>query len=103
MPRGRRKHQPIAPPIVIKPKPAKRAYHSVRDLVDLMQRYQAVADGKSRGLFEDCKAEIYRLFIVDYNDKQVDGIKATGTSDRVYLEWERRFERAFGAETEVAA
>jgi hypothetical protein len=103
MPRGRRKKPTIAPPIIIKPVKQKRAYRSLRDLVSMMERYHTIANGKSRGLFEDCKAEIYRLFVVDYNDRQVDDVRPTGTTDRLYGEWETRFVRAFGAEVRDAA
>ena len=96
MPRGRRKNAFPAPVIIHKPKAPKPAYRSVRDLVSMMERYQAIAGDKSRGMFEDCKADIYRLFLVDYNDRQVDEIVATGYSDQIYSEWESRFVRAFG-------
>lgn len=70
--------------------------HSVKDLVDLMAAYRAIAIG-NRGLFEDCEMDIYRQFHIYHNDtRAVDDVRPTGCSDRVYGEWEARFRRAFG-------
>ena len=81
-----------------------RVYKSPMDIVGLMQRYQVASNGKVRGLFEDCKADIYKLWLLDYNDWRLQEVRATGTSDRVYGEWARKFARAFGdLGTEVAA
>ncbi len=82
----------IEPKLALTPKPA---YRSVTDLVAMMEEYRTQSNGRNRGLFEDCKADIYRLFAVDYRDKQVAEIRATGTTDRVYGEWEQKFARAF--------
>lgn len=85
------------PPATVTPiKPAKAPFRSLRDLVTLQAQYQAQSGGRQRGMFEDCRAEIYRLFGIDHNDKQVDEMRATGATDRAYEEWERRFVRAFG-------
>lgn len=72
------------------------AFRSIRDLISMMDAYRASSGGKFRGLFEDCKAEIYNVFAVDIKDKQVDEMKATSSTDRFYGEWERRFSRAIG-------
>lgn len=104
MPRGRPRKIRAEAPEAIKAPRAPRVYKSPCDIVLMMQDYQTRAAGKNRGLFEDCKADIYRLWLVDYNDWQIREIKATGTSDRVYQEWERKFQRAFGElEAERAA
>lgn len=73
-----------------------RVYKSVADIVDMMAAYQVAANGRVRGLFEDCKGDIYRVFALDYNDKQVRELRANGCSDRIYNEWRARFERTFG-------
>ncbi len=97
MPRGRPKRVKLAIiPAKAAPKPA-RVYTAPKDVIRLMAEYQSIANGKNRGMFEDCKADIYRLWLLDYNDWRLDEIKGTGTSDRVFNEWERKFVRAFGA------
>ena len=96
MPRGRPKRVPYvkAQP---KPKPRpKRVYKTPMDIVAQMEAYRSISDGKNRGLFEDCKADIYRLWLLDYNDWRLNELKGTGTSDRVYHEWRAKFVRAFG-------
>lgn len=104
MPRGRKKQIPyVSKPVVPAPRPL-RVYKAPMDIVGLMKSYHELADGKSRGMFEDCKADIYRLWLLDYNDWRLGELKGTGTSDRVFHEWQKKFERAFGAlEPKVAA
>lgn len=100
MPRGRPKRQPyVKKPVAPAPKPS-RVYKSPMDIVAQMQAYQAIANGKNRGMFEDCKADIYRLWLLDYNDWRLGEVKGTGTSDRVFNEWTAKFVRAFGELTE---
>ncbi len=103
MPRGRPKRQLyVSKPVAPAPKPV-RVWKSPMDIVAQMQAYQAVSGGKNRGIFEDCKADIYRLWLLDYNDWRLGEVKGTGTSDRVFHEWRAKFVRAFGAlEAEVA-
>lgn len=105
MPRGRPKRLPYVKIIpALEPEPV-RTWKSAMDIVALMEAYRAASNGQNRGLFEDCKAEIYRLFALDYNDWRLKEVKATGMSDRVYHEWRAKFVRSFGqlAEAEVAA
>lgn len=99
MPRGRPKKQPYVSKAIAAATPASRAprvYKTPMDIVAQMQEYQAIANGKNRGLFEDCKADIYRLWLLDYNDWRLKEVKGTGTSDRVFHEWRAKFVRAFG-------
>lgn len=106
MPRGRPKKHYVAKPIEpVKIARPPRIYKTPMDIVAQMQAYQAIANGKNRGMFEDCKADIYRLWLLDYNDWRLGEVKGTGTSDRVFNEWTAKFVRAFGAleQTEVAA
>jgi len=98
MPRGRPKRQTY---VSKTPEPVKiarppRVYKSPMDIVAQMKAYQAVSNDKNRGMFEDCKADIYKLWLLDYNDWRLGEVKGTGTSDRVFREWERKFVRAFG-------
>ena len=104
MPRGRPRKQPyVSKPVAAAPKP-KRVYKSPMDIVGLMEAYREASGGKNRGLIEDCKADIYRLWLLDYNDWRLKEVKATGTSDRVFHEWRAKFVRAFGTlELEAAA
>jgi len=97
MPRGRPKRIRAvqAEPVKV-PRPA-RVWKSPVDLVEMMEAYRSISEGKNRGMFEDCKADIYRLWLLDYNDWRLKEVKATGTSDRVYHEWRAKFVRAFGA------
>lgn len=94
MGRGRPRKRPAATQIVAAPV---KVLKSPSDLVSLMARYHEASGGKNRGMFEDLKADIYRLWLLDYNDWRLGEIRATGTSDRVYHEWLRKFERAFGS------
>lgn len=105
MPRGRPKKQYVSRPVeAVKIARPPRVYKTPMDIVAQMQAYQAVANGRNRGMFEDCKADIYRLWLLDYNDWRLKEVKGTGTSDRVYHEWTAKFVRAFGAlEPKVAA
>lgn len=75
----------------------RRQFRTVSEIVGLMIDYRDNPNARFRGLVEDCKSDIYRLFGVDYNDtKAVDDIRPTGCSDRIYREWEMRFSRAIG-------
>lgn len=105
MPRGRPKKLPYVAKPAEPLKVERRAYRSPMDIVTMMKQFQALSDGKMRGMFEDCKADIYRLWLLDYNDWRLSEVKGTGVSDRVYGEWERKFTRAFGVlqQPEVAA
>ena len=94
MPRGRPKK--LRAPYPVKQPEVRREYKTPSELVALMLRYHDQSQGRNRGMFEDCKADIYRLFMLDYNDWRLKEVKATGMSDRVYHEWRQRFERAFG-------
>lgn len=95
MGRGRPRKKPVT---VAQTAPAPvKVLKSPSDLVALMARYHEASGGKNRGMFEDLKADIYRLWLLDYNDWRLGEVRATGTSDRVYHEWLRKFERAFGS------
>lgn len=77
--------------------PEKRQFRSVSDIVGLMIAYRDNPSARFRGLVEDCKADIYRLFGIDYNDtKALADLRPTGCSDRIYREWEARFSRSVG-------
>lgn len=77
----------------IEPKPE---YKSVRNIVDLLFAYRDKSNGRMAGLIEDCKDDLYRLFLVDWNDKQIDEIPVSPFTNTIYEEWQRRFSREFG-------
>jgi hypothetical protein len=84
-------------PAAVKAIRPKKVMRSVSDLVVMMNEYQSMSDGRLRGLFEDCKTDIYRMFLLDHNDRRaIADLRPSGCSDRVFHEWEIRFERAFG-------
>lgn len=106
MPRGRPKKQPyVTKPVEVKAPRPPRIYKSAMDIIAQMKAYQDASSGKNRGMFEDCKADIYRLFALDYNDWRLKEVNPTAMSDRVFHEWRAKFVRAFGPldQTEVAA
>lgn len=84
-------------PATVKAIRSRKVYRSVADLVAMMREYEAIANGRIRGLFEDCKTDIYRMFLLDHNDdRAIRDLRASGCSDRVFHEWEARFAKTFG-------
>lgn len=101
-PKGKpRKIEEAAPIKIVRPK---KVYRSVADLVAMMRDYEKISGGKLRGTFEDCKTDIYRMFLLDHNDsKAIADLRASGCSDRVFHEWEAKFKRLFGEISAEAA